>query len=169
MQKENELYNLKAQMPCFEKMVKNNVENLKQANSETDVHLALRASLKINIDQINKIEHPNVLIKIWDIFKAENDSLRELELDDFLQIKSCKFNFERIHAIYTQLNLCGFRPEKKVKNEKKFISAQTDISHVAFASYCDFFITNDERLFDKSKVIYEYLKINTEVLDIANF
>lgn len=169
MQKENELYNMKTQMPYFEKTVKTNVESLRQANSETDAHLAFRSALKINIDQINKIEYPNTLIKIWNMLKTDNDSLRELELDDFLNIKSCRFNFEKIHAIYTYLNLCGFRPEKKVKNKKKFVSAQTDISHVAFASYCDFFITNDERLFDKSKVIYEYLKINTEVLDIAKF
>lgn len=169
LQKEDELYSMKAQMPDFEALVRSNVENLRQANSETDAHLAYRNSLKINIDQINKIEYPNVLIKIWSMLKKDNDSLQKVELDDFLQIRNCNFNFEKIHAIFTNLNLSGFRPEKKLKNEKKFVSAQTDISHVAFASYCDFFITNDERLFNKSKVIYEYLKIKTDVVDITKF
>ncbi|ENV60824.1 hypothetical protein [Acinetobacter soli] len=168
-QKEKELYTMKAQMPDFEATVLKNIENLRQANSETDAHLAHRSSLKINVDQINKVEYPNVIIKIWNMLKADNTFLQEIELDDFLQIRNCHFNFEKIHAIYTILNLSGFRPEKKVKNIKKFVSAQSDILHVAFASYCDFFITNDERLFDKSRVIYEYLKINTEVLNIPEF
>lgn len=168
-QKEKELYNMKAHMSDFEATVLKNIENLRQANSETDAHLAYRSSLKINVDQINKVEYPNVIIKIWNMLKADNTFLQEIELDDFLQIRNCRFNFEKIHAIYTILNLSGFRPEKKVKNIKKFVSAQSDISHVAFASYCDFFITNDERLFDKSRVIYEYLKINTEVLNIPEF
>ncbi|WP_249451905.1 hypothetical protein [Acinetobacter indicus] len=96
-------------------------------------------------------------------------SLDEIQLDDFLQIRNVKHSFEKIHVMYTNLNLMGFRPEKKVKNEKKFISSQSDISHVAYANYCDYFITNDERLADKSDAIYEYLEIPTEILNIPKF
>lgn len=168
-QKENELNQMKVNMPEFEVVVRNNVEHIKQANSKTAAHLAYRNELKINIDQINKIEYPNILLKICNKLQEDNESLRDKELNDFLQINNCVHKFEKIHAIYTNLNITGFRPEKKVKNEKKFISAQTDISHVAYASYCNYFITNDERLFDKSKVIYEYLEISTQVINIPRF
>ncbi|NWK74350.1 hypothetical protein HYG93_08595 [Acinetobacter sp. SwsAc6] len=168
-QKENELEDLRIQMLDFEETVIKNANFMKQANSETDAHLAYRNELKINIDEINQLQFPNVLMKIWGILKEKNPSLDALELEDFFKIKNVEHNFEKIHAIYSNLNLSGFRPEKKVKNEKKFISAQADISHVAYASYCDYFFTNDERLADKSAVIYEYLKINTEIFSIPKF
>ena len=156
-------------MPDFEKNVKNNADHLKQINTETDAHLAYRKELEINIDEINKIQSPDVLKKLWETLKKSNVSLNEIQLDDFLQIRNLIHNFEKIHAIYTNLNLIGFRPEKKVKNQKKFVSAQSDISHVAYASYCDYFITNDERLADKARAIYEYLQIPTEILNIPKF
>ena len=165
----NELDQMKVKMSEFEAVVRNNAEHIKQANSETDAHLAYRNELKIKIDLINKIEPPNTLLKIWNKLQEDNELLRDKELNDFLQINNCVHKFEKIHAIYTNLNITGFRPEKKVKNEKKFVSAQTDISHVAYASYCDYLITNDERLFDKSKVIYEYLEISTQVINIPRF
>lgn len=168
-QKENELDQMKVKMSEFEAVVRNNAEHIKQANSETDAHLAYRNELKIKIDLINKIEPPNILLKIWNKLQEDNELLRDKELNDFLQINNCVHKFEKIHAIYTNLNITGFRPEKKVKNEKKFVSAQTAISHVAYASYCDYLITNDERLFDKSKVIYEYLEISTQVINIPRF
>ncbi|WP_353142620.1 hypothetical protein [Acinetobacter pragensis] len=168
-EKENELNGLRMQMPEFEKIVRKNADHMKQANNEMDAHLAYRKELKLNIDEINKLQFPNVLRKIWQILKENNSSLNEMELEDFLNIRNMEHKFEKIHMIYTNLNLSGFRPEKKVKNEKKFMSAQSDISHVAYASYCDFFITNDERLVDKSTVIYEYLNIHTQILGIPQF
>ncbi len=168
-QKENELEGLRKQMPEFEESVRQNSNHLKQLNNETDAHLAYRKGLQINIDEINKIKSPKVLKKIWETLKKSNPSLAEVEFDDFLKIRNVTHNFGKIHAIYTNLNLSGFRPEKKVKNEKKFVSAQSDISHVAYASYCDYFITNDERLADKSNAIYEYLEIPTEILNIPKF
>lgn len=168
-EKENELDSLRKQMSDFEKNMKNNTNHLKQINTETDAHLAFRKELKINIDEINKIQSPDVLTKLWETLRKSNSSLDEIQLDDFLQIRNVKHSFEKIHVMYTNLNLMGFRPEKKVKNEKKFISSQSDISHVAYASYCDYFITNDERLADKSDAIYEYLEIPTEILNIPKF
>lgn len=168
-QKENELDSLRKQMADFENNVKGNANHLKQINTETDAHLAYRKELKINIDEINKIQSPNILKKIWENLKKNNSSLDEIQLEDFLQIRNLTHNFEKIHAIYTNLNLAGFRPEKKVKNEKKFVSAQSDISHVAYASYCDNFITNDDRLADKSIAIYEYLQIPTAIFSIPKF
>ncbi|WP_407303543.1 hypothetical protein [Acinetobacter sp.] len=168
-QKEDELDDLKKHMPAFEETVRKNADCMKHANSEKDAHLAYRKELKLNIDEINQHQFPNILMKIWETLKANNSSLDGLELDAFLGIKNVEHNFEKIHAIYSNLNLSGYRPEKKVKNEKKFISAQADISHVAYASYCHYFITNDGRLADKSLVIYEYLKINTEILSIPKF
>ena len=172
-EKELELQILKSQIPNFEKAVFFTAEKLEEANAETDAHLAFRNQFGINIDKIKEIEFPNVIKKIWRYIQSNNDVFEKMVFDDFCQISSDISNpsreltdFEKIHSIYTILNLIGYMPEKKVKNEKKFIASDRDISHVAYASYCHYFITNDERLMNKSRAIYEYLNIPTAVLEI---
>lgn len=175
-EKEAEFQILKSQMPNFEEAVISTTEKLAEANAETDAHLAFRNKLGINIDKIKQIEFPNVIEKIWTYIQSNNEVFAKMIFDDFCQISSDINNpnrkltdFEKIHSIYTILNLIGYMPEKKVKNERKFIASDRDISHVAYASYCHYFITNDERLIDKSRAIYEYLNIPTEVLHIPLF
>lgn len=172
-EKQVELQILKSQMPNFEKAVFFTAEKLAEANAETDAHLAFRNQLGINIDKIKEIEFPNVIEKIWRYIQSNNYVFEKMVFDDFCQISSDISNpnrkltdFEKIHSIYTILNLIGYMPEKKVKNERKFIASDRDISHVAYASYCHYFITNDERLGNKSRAIYEYLNIPTEVLEV---
>lgn len=175
-EKEVELEILKSQMPDFEEAVIFTTEKLAEANAETDAHLAFRKQLGVNIDKIKEIEFPNVIEKIWRYIQSNNYVLEKMAFNDFCQISSDLnnpnrklTNFEKIHSIYTILNLIGYMPEKKVKNEKKFTASDRDISHVAYASYCHYFITNDERLVNKSRAIYEYLNIPTEVLEIPLF
>ncbi|MDM1277703.1 hypothetical protein HXZ65_05475 [Acinetobacter indicus] len=170
-EKEIELQVLESQMPDFENNVNFTTQKLEEANCETDAHIAFRRELGINIDKIKTIQFPNVVEKIWKSIQSNNDYLKNIDFNTFCQIDSDINNrnrkltdFEKIHAIYTILNLIGYMPEKKVKNEGKFIASDRDISHVAYASYCHFFITNDERLLNKSRAIYEYLNIQTEVL-----
>lgn len=175
-EKEIELQILKSKIPDFKANVDFITQKVKEANHETDAHIAFRTHLGINIDKIKQIQFPNVIEKIWKSIQLNNDSLENLEFDVFCKINSdiCNPNrgltdFEKIHSIYTILNLIGYMPEKKVKNEGKFIASDRDISHVGYASYCHYFITNDERLLNKSKAIYEYLNIQTEVLEIPLF
>lgn len=97
-QKENQLDGLRMQMPEFEETVRKNADFMKQANSGTDAHLAYRKELKLNIDEINQLQFPNVLMKIWNILKENNPSLDELELEDFLRIRNVEHKFEKIHV-----------------------------------------------------------------------
>lgn len=175
-QKELEFENLKKQMLIFKKDVHFSSETLKEANSEMDAHIAFRKALGINIDKIEEITFPNVIEKIWQSIQMKNDSLKKMNFEDFCQINYDPTDndrnltdFEKIHSIYFILNFIGYKPEKKVKNERKFIASDRDISHVAYASFCNYFITNDERLLNKSKAIYEYLNINTHATDIPLF
>jgi len=175
-QKEEELDSLKCKIPTFENSVTFSTEKLKEANCKLDAHLAFRKALGINIDKIKEINFPNVIEKIWKSIQLNNNILKNIEFHDFCQINFDPTayereltDFEKIHAIYSILNLIGYMPEKKVKNEAKFIASDRDISHVAYACLCSYFITNDERLLNKSRAIYEYLNIDTEVLEISVF
>ncbi|MGI1796284.1 hypothetical protein [Acinetobacter variabilis] len=172
-EKEVDLQILKSQIADFENAVAFITGKLKEANDETDAHLVFRKQLGINIDKIKQIEFPNVIEKIWTDIQSNNHVFENMAFDDFCSLRFDATdperkltNFEKIHGIYSILNLLGYMPEKKVKNEGKFIASDRDISHVAYASFCDYFITNDERLLNKSRAIYEYLNIHTEVLEI---
>ncbi|TCP97785.1 hypothetical protein EDC44_101169 [Cricetibacter osteomyelitidis] len=54
----------------------------------------------------------------------------------------------------------GFYSESK----NKVVSNLHDTTHCIYASYCDYFITRDKRLYEKIKVIYEFLSIPTEII-----
>ncbi|USZ15068.1 hypothetical protein NGM44_01315 [Moraxella sp. FZFQ2102] len=58
--------------------------------------------------------------------------------------------------------------DKSLHKENKFLSAQKDSEHVGFASLCDWFISNDQRLIHKTKVIYEYFGINTNIFSLGD-
>ena len=54
-------------------------------------------------------------------------------------------------------------------NLKKYNSAEYDISHMIYGTYCDFFVTADNRLYEKAKAIYYYLQVPTTVLHFEDF
>ncbi len=58
---------------------------------------------------------------------------------------------------YLLLDMFGFHRDKEIPN------LIDDASHAYYGAHCDFFITNDERTYHKTKAIYERLKIGTTV------
>lgn len=46
---------------------------------------------------------------------------------------------------------------------QKYRSRLHDVSHIIYAGYCDIFITNDQKLFMKTKAIFSLLNIETKV------
>ena len=60
------------------------------------------------------------------------------------------------------IELKNFYPEKM----KNFRSRLYDIGHIIYASYTELFITNDAKLLQKAKIIYDFLNIKTKVLSL---
>ena len=58
------------------------------------------------------------------------------------------------------LEQLGFFREKVKKSRSRL----HDVSHTIYAGYCDTFITNDKKLFMKTKAIYSLLNMKTEVI-----
>ena len=57
-----------------------------------------------------------------------------------------------------------------MKFDNKSIRARMfDIGHIIYASYCDYFITNDKKLIFKARSIYSNLKIDTKVCKPEEF
>jgi hypothetical protein len=64
----------------------------------------------------------------------------------------------KIMGLFTTTDLKGYR------QDEKFANMIDDSLHCFYAAHCDYFLTLDERCFDKSVLVYNKLKINTKVL-----
>lgn len=80
--------------------------------------------------------------------------------------------FSEISNEYIQLDMHGYQ-EDKVKTNKgrkeTFRNTTEDAFHAAFASTCNFYISNDNRAYQKTLRVYEQLKLNTLVFKPEEF
>ena len=80
--------------------------------------------------------------------------------------------FDEITTEYLLLDMHGYQEDKVTisKNRKEtFKNTTEDSFHCAFASTCNFLITNDNRSLKKTKVVYEKLNIPTVVFKPNEF
>lgn len=80
--------------------------------------------------------------------------------------------FTEISNEYIALDMHGYQEDKiSVKRGRKqtFRNTMEDAFHTAFASSCDFYITQDQRNCKKANAVYEKLHINTIAMSADNF
>lgn len=84
--------------------------------------------------------------------------------------KDMKNFYGRLEYVIEQLSRAlskvGYYREK---DERRFNSGEYDITHIIYGTYCDYFVTEDKRLYNKAKAIYYYLQVPTEVLTLKDF
>lgn len=66
----------------------------------------------------------------------------------------------KIAGTFEMLDLLGYWKDKYT--EKSNYARALDAGHSFYASYCDYFITNDQRTFNKANVVYEMYSIPTK-------
>ncbi len=130
-----------------------------------------RESVGIGPKELNNIEPPKVVEKIWDVFSVklpESDNISSLE--DFFQVRVNPIYPDRpyhlhqkITGMYNMLNTIGYFPDSKVHKERRFIAAMSDNSHASMASFCNVLLSRDENFVKKVRAVYEYLGVPTEV------
>lgn len=167
-----EIPKLKAKKQEYEAFVTVSVQHLEEANNGLSAHRNFRKSLNINLDNLKKIEAPNVLNQIWEMLKENNSELGDVKLDEFFQLTR-KFNseneyyiFEKVNQIYTMLNLLGFHADSDLHKERRFTASLSDMSHASYACFCEYLFTRDEAFSLKVKAAYEYLNVATQVVFI---
>jgi hypothetical protein len=80
--------------------------------------------------------------------------------------------FDDITNEYIKLDMHGFKADKvkvTAKEKNTFNNTTEDASHSAFASRCEFYITNDDKNYHKTKAVFQKLGINTIVLKPNEF
>ena len=53
--------------------------------------------------------------------------------------------------------------------KQKIKSNMQDLEHIKVATDADYFVTNDKKLLNRAKVIFKFLDIKTEVLNLKGF
>ncbi|MEQ4787866.1 hypothetical protein ABN070_14470 [Morganella morganii] len=130
-----------------------------------------RESVGIGPMELNNIEPPNVIEKIWGAFKVrlpKNNHINSLE--DFFQIRINPIYpnrpyhlHQKVIGMYNMLNTLGYFPDSKLHKERRFIAAMSDNCHASMASFCNLLLSRDENFVKKVRAIYEYLGAQTEV------
>ncbi|WP_143151000.1 hypothetical protein [Chitinophaga sancti] len=108
----------------------------------------------------DKLEQSPIGKKFTDILRS---LVTEQNKEDYLY----HFRFA-----YSVLELLGVTTEKAGKKRKKnsLLDLSGDSFHAFFAMNCDFFITNDRGLYEKSKILYDIFQVNaTKVLYASDF
>ena len=117
-------------------------------------------------DVFKKIQgaEPKDVIKIinrYIVSKYQYGDLYKMMTEGIPGLKELLNAESRLKCICFGLDLFGFRQEKRTK---KFNNIDTDASHIFYASFCDYFVTDDKKLAAKAKAIYSEYSFQTRVL-----
>ena len=154
-----------------ERQWKSNIKDDKNWSGVKD----FRSAVGVSPVQLNNIQPPDVLKKIWDLFKKVppynemNQSIDEFFGIAFNPIYPEKpyFKHQKVTSIYNMLNTLGYYPDSKVHKERRFVAALSDQSHASIASFSDFLLSRDKNFIRKVKAAYEYLGIPTQVQHVV--
>lgn len=91
---------------------------------------------------------------------------KKIEELNFLYLKNFFPVYELcIEKLFLKLEQSAFYSEKSDNN----INALHDVTHAIYGSYCSYFITNDKKLYAKSRAIYDWLGCPCKVLGYQDF
>jgi hypothetical protein len=140
--------------------------------NETEDYKDLRNMVQqigINSGHFNENKNP---------FEIIDNAYKKTGIDNFNvdqyfdKTKNAPEWFNDITNEYVKLDMHGFKADKvKVTDKEKntFKNTTEDASHSAFASRCEFYITNDDKNYHKAKAVFQKLGIYTIVLKPSEF
>ncbi len=149
-------------------VLKEHIENDKEWSGVKDY----RDSTGIGPIQLNNIEPPNVIKKIWKHFE-NHESYKGFSIEQFLGISKSPIYrnremhlHEKVTSAYNVLNVVGYFPDSKMKEQRRFTAAMSDAGHASMASFCSFLLSRDGAFLKKTKAVYEYLGASTQVVTV---
>ncbi len=140
--------------------------------NETEDYKDLRSMVQqigVNSGHFNENKNPfEVIDNAYKKTGVENFNVDKY----FDKTKNAPEWFNDITNEYVKLDMHGFKADKvKVTDKEKntFKNTTEDASHSAFASRCEFYITNDDKNYHKTKAVFQKLGVYTIVLKPNEF
>ncbi|MGE8570991.1 MAG: hypothetical protein ACN6NW_03000 [Acinetobacter amyesii] len=162
-------YNSKAN---YEQSIERMLSIIMQNAEQDKMSEIFRNEMGISAKQLNNINMPHVVEKIWNLYK-DKEGYQNFTIDDFWSINLLETNkgrkfykYEKINVIYNMMNFIGFYSDTKLDQVNGVQRSMSDFTHAQIASFCHFFFTNDKNLIKKVDAIYEYLDVPTRLARI---
>lgn len=152
--------------------------------TELEEHAKNYIDMDTNLRQKRLIELDDKIV----LDELLDSGVTEREANNYKAIfeKISKEKLQTIAGIYGDANLfleqngTSFTSYQEVRNtlvlltkildaipyckDKNISSGGQDIEHIIYASGCDYFLTSDSKLYNRTKEIFRFLEINTEVI-----
>lgn len=139
------------------------------ASGESGIQ-AYRSAVGIGPVQLNNVQPPNVIRKIWDMHQELNGYKgRGYVIEGFLGISLHPIygremhQHEKVASVYNVLNVIGYKPDSSLNKEHRHIAAISDAAHASVASHAQVLLSADTAFVSKVRAIYEFLEIPTSV------
>lgn len=139
----------------------------------------MRKLLNIDYSDFNKESHI-ITINNKDLFGKDIEILKQvlrkmnsqLNLEEIYHVNICDLTYSDINSIIYDLvnamDILHYNSDK-IRAEKKIISSVHDIEHLIYASYSDFFVTDDSKLRNRAKVIFAHMIPSIMVMSSDDF
>lgn len=95
----------------------------------------------------------------YDGFKIKKNCYRELENN--YALLECVIEF-----LHNLLSGCGYNRDKKTRTS---ISGIYDVQHSIYATYCDYFISEDATFSKRVMAVYNFLGVKTQIINFDKF
>lgn len=156
------------QKEVYEKSIDSMLSIIRKYADTEKMSEIFRSEVGIYPKHLNNIKAPNVIEKIWGLYK-EKECYKNFSINDFWTITLNEkikgrelYNYEKVNIFYNMMNFIGFEQDTKIDQIDGMQRSMSDFTHAQVASFCDFFFTHDKRLEIKTNAIYDYLGINTK-------
>lgn len=160
---ENTLRNLMLDYSEFHK------DLLKDPKIYQELKKAFRNYVGIDINNLMKSQEPIKLID--DVLKASpiNKNFDELSTIDKTGKNEINSSFYMKYILeFTNLDMSGYHSDK-LKNKNMYSNFSNDTQHSFYGGHCDYFITKESKLIEKSNLLYSKYNISTKAIKPKDF
>ena len=118
--------------------------------------------------RIGNIKGENVLKQIWEIIEPNIENLTMDQFFGFSPLPYCNQGYDEYPLFLSIVGCCGvldvvgYNSEKKCRKLNKLPNVQSDHTHIGMGIFCNGIMSNDEKLINRAKAIYEYCNIHTQ-------
>lgn len=145
-------------------------EILTKINSNPIIYKELRKLFKDGLDLDSNISNFENTIEQLNEYLPKtllNKSFTELyEMNNKRNTKNK--DYDKVIGLYMQLDFVGYNSDK-LTEKNQYNNIFNDALHCFYAAHCEFYLTNDNRNYKKSKAVYESEGIGTHVFKTNEF
>ncbi|MBJ7539953.1 hypothetical protein [Marinomonas transparens] len=142
-----------------EAKVDERIQKIKYLGNDNEAYRKMIGSFR---GALNNLQSP-VIFNIWGHLNKEK--IGDNTPEEFFGFQRAPYEIYGIIMCCGVFDKIGYQAEaKKIKSSDKQPNVQSDAYHIAFASYCDKFISLDKKSIHRAKAIYEFRRIKTEAI-----